>query len=820
MRNFIAIVVLAGVCMLSAVAQQTDPVAVLKSDAPLEQKSEALRLLAQKGDPGTIPLLAPMLADEQLSHMARYALEPMPYPEAGQALRDALGKTSGRLQIGVINSLAIRKDAEAVPALAALLTAAPDVAQAAAVALGTVATPEAAAALENALGQANLAPVTLQAVCDGLLGCAESYVAKGQLFRAIAIYDRLLQLPAAPQHVHTGALRGAVLSRGAEEGLPLLAERLRGEDADGFSDALRVARELHADKNVAGALVEILPALNDERKIRVLDVFVAENADVAGPAVLAEADKGAPAVREAALHTLARMGYAPALELLERVAVAEEGAPAKAAREALSYFPGKEGDAVVTRLLQNEQAQTRRMAVGLVGEGALDEPVPVLMAAAKSDADEGVRVAALEALRGYAGLAEMPTLLSDHLLNARSQAERQAAEVTLAALSERQKRVSGGPAAGSAPDAVTDAFVAALGQAQGEAKPAVVRLLGSTGSPKAFEAVQAAAASDDPAVKDTALRTLCEWPTTQALPTVLEMAKGSAGDAMKAPALRGAVRLLGQSDAPAGELLGHYTTLMDLAKASADDKKVVLSGLARVAHPGALELALAQFGDPAVKAEAVLAAGSIADDLGESAREDASVFNGADLTGWQGDTNLWRFEDGAIVGQSTQPLTKNEFIWSNVPVRDFHLVVDMMLEPNTANAGIQFRSEKIDERGQARGYQADAGQDVWGRLYHEQGRGKLFWDGRAEKAVKPGEWNRVEILAVGPAIWTAINGELGVALLEPEGERSGLVAFQLHAGPPTTARYRVIKLVHDPKVELAGRDAEALVAELKGPDAK
>src|SRR5690606_32681380 len=103
-------------------AQEDEALAVLKSNASRKEKIDACRVLTRHGTEKTIPVLAPLLLDAELAHMARYALEPMPYPEAGQVLREALGKTSGLLQVGVISSIAVRDDAQAVPALAELLT--------------------------------------------------------------------------------------------------------------------------------------------------------------------------------------------------------------------------------------------------------------------------------------------------------------------------------------------------------------------------------------------------------------------------------------------------------------------------------------------------------------------------------------------------------------------------------------------------------------------------------------------------------------------------------------------------------------------------
>jgi len=199
----------------------------------------------------------------------------------------------------------------------------------------------------------------------------------------------------------------------------------------------------------------------------------------------------------------------------------------------------------------------------------------------------------------------------------------------------------------------------------------------------------------------------------------------------------------------------------------------------------------------------------------DNARSEKKFFNGKDLTGWSAsETKYWSVKDGVIVGHWDKNVPRNEFLWSNIPVEDFYLQIDVKLEPNERNAGIQFRSKKANPTGQALGYQADVGRGVWGKLYHEHGRGKLDWNDRGPKAVKPGQWNRYEILAVGHRIWTAINGTLCVALEDPKGELTGHIALQIHSGPPQTVSYRIQKLVHHPKVELAGLNEKQLLAAL------
>ena len=196
-------------------------------------------------------------------------------------------------------------------------------------------------------------------------------------------------------------------------------------------------------------------------------------------------------------------------------------------------------------------------------------------------------------------------------------------------------------------------------------------------------------------------------------------------------------------------------------------------------------------------------------------RVDDTFFTGNDLNAWStSQPKYWSVKGGTIVGHSAAKVPKNEFLWSDVTVKDFYLSVDVKLTPDNRNAGIQFRSKKTNAAGQALGYQADVGAGVWGKLYHEHGRGKLDWNNRAAKAVNRGEWNRYEILAVGHRIWSAINGTLCVAIDDPKGELAGDIAFQLHAGPAQTVLYRPVKLIHNPKLALDDFTEKQLLAAL------
>jgi HEAT repeat protein len=167
-------------------------------------RSFACRQLALIGTPASVRALAPLVLEEEVSVHARNALEHIPGAESEKALRDALGQAKGRTRIGVINSIAARRDAASTPVLIKILGEEPESAAAAAKALGEIGTPEAAKALVAARGKGT-APVQ-QAVVDGTLLCAERLVVAGQRTQAIALLEGLTEA-SQPEHVRVAAKR-------------------------------------------------------------------------------------------------------------------------------------------------------------------------------------------------------------------------------------------------------------------------------------------------------------------------------------------------------------------------------------------------------------------------------------------------------------------------------------------------------------------------------------------------------------------------------------------------------------------------------------
>ena len=179
------------------------------------------------------------------------------------------------------------------------------------------------------------------------------------------------------------------------------------------------------------------------------------------------------------------------------------------------------------------------------------------------------------------------------------------------------------------------------------------------------------------------------------------------------------------------------------------------------------------------------------------------LFNGKDLTGWEGDPAVWSVDHGELVGRG--PQKRNHFLFHKAELSDFRLTAEIKLTPNGGNSGFQIRSVPI-EGGEARGPQADVGAGWWGKLYEESGRGVLYprkgepFDG--DRFVKKDDWNVYEIVAVGNRIKTAINGNVCTDLEDDGMSRKGRIGLQVHAGGPMEVRFRNFQLELNPKLEL------------------
>ncbi len=577
---------------------------VLQSrEATTDAKSWVCRTLRMAGSERAVPALAALLVDPRLAADAQYALRSIPGPKPDEALRKALPRTQGLLKAGVIQTLGARADYQAL-SLIAPLAGDPDplVAEAALYALGHIGGPEALAAVQKTLVPAGLERYREHAI----LLCAESLLASGDASEA-AHASRALYYRSADPVIKSATLRCYVLAEGAAAG-PVFIEALLSGQPLVRAAAARLLCESGSDPIVS----EVLAKFNlwtPETQACVLGMVT--NACALGT-VRGAARGGNEQVRIAAIEALGRLGGAADVPMLVAEAASAEGRAQSAARQALQSLRGPGVSQALAAALQPGLAPARCEAARALAARNDTSAVPALLDLA-ADADGSVRREAQKALAQLAAPGDLPRLLG-LLAQAGTDADREGIENAVAGLLQRA----------SDRETALSALLGALPGKSSEAKCALLRLAARIPNAKSLEALRAALAGADPAVTDTAIRCLAEWPDAAVQPDLERLARSAPAPAQRALALRGLIRLAGleaqRAPAQAAKLLEGALGVA----ASADDKRAILAALMEVGHARALVLAENCLADPAVEVEAANAVVRLARKLQATEPEAAS----------------------------------------------------------------------------------------------------------------------------------------------------------------------------------------------------
>ncbi len=183
-----------------------------------------------------------------------------------------------------------------------------------------------------------------------------------------------------------------------------------------------------------------------------------------------------------------------------------------------------------------------------------------------------------------------------------------------------------------------------------------------------------------------------------------------------------------------------------------------------------------------------------------------AISDGKTLDGWEGNTNYWRVEDGAIVaGRLERKQPHNDFLATKKEFGNFELRLQYKIEGSNGfvNGGVQFRSQRVPNDFEVSGYQADLGADTDGNLYDESRRNRnlvAVEKATREKVLKQGEWNDYRIRAEGAHIQLWLNGAQTVDYMESDEtmSRHGIIALQIHGGAYTKVQYRNLVITELP----------------------
>jgi HEAT repeat protein len=577
-------------------------IAVLQSDAPFYDKARACQQLGEIGDRQAVPALAAQLADEHLNAYARSGLEGIPDPSAAAALRTAAGTLRGKTLAGVIHSLGVLRDVEAVGLLKKYVDdSAAGVVKDALLALGNIATDEAIAPLQQVLAKGAEAD-RAEAASACLLAAEQQYRA-GRLEVAAALNDAVRRASVSGT-LRAAATRGAIVARQAK-GVPLLLEQIRSPERILRHAALLAVREIPSD-TLARALNAELDRAAPELQVQLLTALVDCHNPASLAAVQARISSENAEVRKTALTVLGRIGGKPAAQALIRVAVQNpDREEAGVALDSLRQMEGTAADAPITEALSSvKDTGTRVQFIRMLEQRAVVQASGELLKFA-ADSDAKISVAALRALKSLAGADEVSALIALTKSSADA-AVREAAENAVVGACTRSDRVASG----------SDAVLAEL---KSSSDPAVklswIRILVSLGHAKALPALLSALRDTQESVALGAMEQLARWHDPSPVDELLAVVRSAANSARRQRALNSVIALAtaaaDEHQRPDAAVVAWFQQANQAARTTAQ-RRLIISGLSRVKHRGSFQLLRPYLDDAALSNEAAVAVLQIA----------------------------------------------------------------------------------------------------------------------------------------------------------------------------------------------------------------
>jgi len=802
-------------------------IAILKSDGGLFEKARACQQLGEVGTSEAVPALAGLLGDEHLSAYARAGLEGISGPAAVQALREAVDRVKGPLLAGVVNSLGVLRDGQAVGTLRRLaFDPNSGVQKEALLALGNISTTESIQVLRPALGQASAA--VREDAAAALLLAAQKQMAEGHAKIALGIYDAVRKARVSLVY-RAGATRGAILARDSGR-VSFLIQQLRSDEPVIRNVALLTIREI-PDDSLAAALNGELKKAKPELQIQLLRALIDCHNQQSVQAAQAQASNQDPEVRRAALGALGRIGgRGGAQTLLNALADKRSAEEVSIATDGLKRIPGASvDDLIVQSLASASQPGLRVDLIRLLeARDATNSTGEILKQA--SGPDDGVSVAAFSALKSLAGPRELPRLMA--LTKAtRSDGVREAAESAISTVCAKT----------SGDDSGAKTVLAELNQATSPAeRNAWIRILITLGYKEALPAIRKALVDADEAVASNAVRNLGRWPDPTPIDDALGVVETNPSPRLRKYALSSVIDLAATAADQGQRPDSIIVTWLQRANRSletVEDKRRVISILGRLKDVGSLRLLLPYLDEPGLRAEASLAVVQIAPALASTdappelrgalerivattqtpevrdkaaqiiktiptGRASRSLFDGHSLDGWEGDPKVWRVRDGVIVGGSLEGNPRNEFLATVKGYTNFVLRLEYKLvgTEGFVNSGVQIRSVRVkDPPNEMSGYQADIGAGFSGSLYDESRRNKVLAhavDEQIKRLEKPGDWSYYEVRCIGRRIQIVLNHEQTVDYTETDESirQDGIIGLQIHGGNKAEVSFRAITI--------------------------
>ncbi len=585
-----------------------------KSSPALGQEAAQHLGYVMQADPSTstLAILGPMLSDPAKVDYARLALDRVPGESVNALYLSALPKSTGRVRLALVESVAARGLTAAVPLLApGLNDVDPALATATAQALGRIGGPAALAALES----------TKDPLAPAILNARLAAAAKINATTVANVAGEIYRNAAAPLPQRSAALRQLINANPAQA-VEEINAALTGTESAFHAVAIHAVSTLLVP-GAAADLAGRLGRYTSDVQVALIAALGTRGDAGAIPSLLKTLDATNPEVRLAAIEALGRLPGST--EVAQRLATlaSGNGAEAKAAIASLARLNGPGIDDFIREKAAASGNELQTVFIQQLAARNLTEAIPFLLGL-RASPDEKVRLEALDALRGIAANADQPAIIA-WTIGASAKTEQTRAVRALITIILRDSNVA----------TRADTVIGAIKAGDVPARLALLPVLARVGGPAALATAEALARDANGSLASAATAELARWPDATALPVLVRLATDTSDAGIRLAAVQGSARFLaGRKYVTPAERSVATRQLLTLPLDPAL-RITLLDVLSRCADPEALAAAKLLLSDPATKVAAQDAIDAITSNL--AGRPDFTASAAGDQTALMSD---------------------------------------------------------------------------------------------------------------------------------------------------------------------------------------
>ena len=582
---------------LRAVTEQ-QIIALLESDATIRAKQFVCHQLWIIATDKSVAVLEKMLLEIDTAEMACYALRTHPSDAATRVLRESLSRVDDQTKIRILNILGDRKDTACVGQLIDLLESEnADVAEAAAISLGTIGTEKGVEAIEKTRAAASGKIHVI--LTRAWLRCAEYYAQNNRMRDALAIYETLFD-ESESLPVRRSALVSA-LNTGHTYAVKLMIAAI--EQDDPMLRAAGIANSyLLKGPEVTRKLISAIETTESNTQVLLVEALGRRDGPLVKDAVTAAAGSKEVDVRIAAYDVLAHVGDASSAALLCN---ALNQNPTKRQVDTilacLRRMSADGADRVIVEALNRADAPAKSLLIRVISDRRY-RPAVGMLYGYTGDKNPAVAKAALRAIGSLGNYQGVPNLINA-VLESPNETVAEEAVRAIIAITRR----------GGNEEYVGELILGRLEKVDSAAERcSLMRVLAAAPGENSLKWLQAASKDQNARVRDCAVRTLADYPEATAARILLDIFETTQNKTHRILALRGGIRLCKTTDISAERAVKLCRQAMQEA-ATVPEEKLILSALAETVHPEALQIALDAMERPAIKTEASLAVVALAE---------------------------------------------------------------------------------------------------------------------------------------------------------------------------------------------------------------